>query len=457
MIVVDPSAVDEDGPLSWYMYEPVLRERLLLAFPGHARAIEDADAECEYSDDGTVKSERVWVVRAWRRRYGDSVGRHAIIAKDLVLHDQEWKSDTVPIVTMRYEKPLDGWHGGSLIGVIDGVQRDINRLLWKARANHEAFGNSFAWITPESGLTEADFGTSEWLKVLQCVQPPQIVTPDAIPPQTLELLERTWMRGFEISGLNQLAASAAKPPGLNSGRALQEYHDLQTVRFSEHAYDFQDAWQGLGQRFVALGKELDESDGWEVEDLSNGMAEKINWASVKLKDFRIEMQVASQLPNTPSARTDMLADWMQKGLVDRTEARALMRITDMDDHENLTTARTRNIKRIMEAMLRDGQYRQPSRYQDLELGLRVAEDYYSKGQVDGVSQDRLAVLELWMEEASMILSPPRPTAAPPPGAMPADPEAALQLAKAQAMQAQAGGLAAQPIQPPAAELSPQPV
>ena len=62
-------------------------------------------------------------------------------------------------------------------------------------------------------------------------------------------LDRLYNRSFEIAGISQLSAQSSKPSGLDSGRALREFSDIESERF-------QRKWTKLDLRSMARRRDV---------------------------------------------------------------------------------------------------------------------------------------------------------------------------------------------------------
>ena len=61
--------------------------------------------------------------------------------------------------------------------------------------------------------------------------PPTYAPLGGIPAELFSHLQFLVNKAYEISGISQLSAQSLKPSGLDSGKALREYNDIETERF----------------------------------------------------------------------------------------------------------------------------------------------------------------------------------------------------------------------------------
>ena len=87
---------------------------------------------------------------------------------------------------------------------------------------------------------------------------PNYVTPPAVPAEVYANVQTLKQLGYEQTGISQLSAASQKPAGLNSGRALEEYHDIETDRFQTVGQQYERYFLELANLCVLEARELQE-------------------------------------------------------------------------------------------------------------------------------------------------------------------------------------------------------
>lgn len=428
--------MDDGQPRCLYQLESMDRSHLLaLADPGQREAIQAAPS-CDTYTGTHPHRDRVLVAQAWCRALGSSQGRHVVLLLDsqATLVDESWDGPP-PISILSYARGADGHVGDSLAGIVEGCARLINRLLWKCVRNHDLLAVPFM-----TGPRSLEPMMRENLDVRYLPSDegvPQVIRPEAIPPETLHLIQLCWERGYEISGMSQYAAMGTRPPGIDSGRAIIEHNDLQTMRFSDPERQYEE-FQGveLPTQILSAGRRIAESeDGWRVQLPDDSTVRHIDWSDLDQEgEWQITVWPASQLGSTPSGRYQRIEDLVRIGAIDRDEVRQLARLPDLERGLQLTTSPAEMYRYVLERV-RSGAWIPPTEYDaaDLPQGMLIARSMRARAIVegDGAGAERI---EDWMAAAAEIASPPTPAPAPAEisGSLPASPAAAEALAQAQA-------------------------
>lgn len=442
LVLIDSASVLDDGrPRTAYHREPIDRYELLAWADDRLRqSIEDAP-RCHQIGD-RIDRDRVLVVEAWCRPLGSQPGRHMLImpdASDPVLAWEEWDEDAIPISQIGFARSASGHVGDSLAGIVEGCARLINRLLWRAVQNHDHLATPM--LIGPSALEPLMRDNRQWRYLPSDEGAPQVIAPNAISPETLDLIERCWARGYEISGMSQYAAMGTKPAGLDSGRAIIEHNDLQTMRYSdpEGEYEHYQAVE-LAEQILRAGKRIADEEGWSVEIEDGEVVRRIDWGDLDLEhSWRVTVWPASALGSTPSGRQQKISEMVRLGAIDRDELRQLLRLGDLDRQLELTTSTQDLWRYILDRVAGNAAWIEPTEYDrpDLPQGIMMARYYRARAIVDG-KPDAAQRLEDWIAIAASILDtepeqPQAPATGPEiSGGLAADPQAASLLAQAQA-------------------------
>lgn len=426
---------DDDGRCIYHR-ESVPRSTLMALAKDDAqrREIELAPT---YGMDGIPQGrDHVMVVEAWCKALGSSKGRHVLMLQSagpcVPLVVEDWDDEEFPVRVLTFARFASGHHGDSLAKIVNGCARMINRLLWKAVLNHEHL--AVPMLVAPSSLRDL-LKDNRQLRYLPSDEGvPQIISPNAIPPETLQLIDMNWNKAYEISGMSMYAAQGTRPPGLSSGRAIIEHNELQTLRFSDPESKFED-FQAieLGDAIIRCGKRIAESeDGWLVEVEDDSVVNKIDWSDLDTEgNWRLTRWPASQLGSTPSGKQEKIAGIAQLGAIDRDEIRQLLRLSDMDRGLQLSTSPITMYRKIFEAIVSGKAFVRPTQHDvaDLPKAMMLAREYRALAAINK-NESAVDGLETWMDMAAALAEPPaqEPQIS---GSLPATPEAAAALAGAQ--------------------------
>jgi hypothetical protein len=257
-------------------------------------------------------------------------------------------------------------------------------------------------------------------------QAPQVIIPPTVAQETVMYLRDLIDRAYQLSGISQFSSSGEKPVGREAGVAIRSYQEIETRRFSQQYHRLERFVCALGRQVVQSGREVAEKyTDWRVNYHGDKFIESISWKDVEMPDdaFVIQVEPASHLPETPSARKQDIIDLVNGGVIRPKDGRQALRLTsDLDKLESLETAELDLTYQTLEKMLEDGEYRAPCPYQDLDQVRKVAVQYYLKARLNGVDEDKLTLLERHASDAIKLqedLKPPQPPQPqPPPAGLP---------------------------------------
>jgi hypothetical protein len=401
----DDAATPDDPPVGFY--EPSLMDRreALARYPKSKTQILAAPNEWRGIPTGRVHRDVIEVVEAFS--LGES-GEHALACRGGVLFLEGWGWPE-PYTFFRWGigKELLGFEGISLADELEGIQGEINFILDVIRGNAEVMAAPFWQVPAGSEITVEDLLTNKPYRMVRYTgKQPEVITPPIVHPQIFQYLESLLQKAYELPGISQLSASGKKPADLESGAALREYNDFETIRFSPPAKGLEAGICSIGRNTLRAACRLSKTNKkWSVPYLGrSGPAQKVSWSDFALDEdsYITRIYPMSAFPQQPAARVQAVADLAEKGLLDRSQFLHAANISDIDEQVQLMDAPMEDLKRIFEKMLSGGKYIRPVEFQNLELGISLAIGYWSRGHCDGIEQERLDLLEQWMADAARL-------------------------------------------------------
>lgn len=450
---IHPSRIKVDNQASLngrppaYFYDDVFdRGDLLEHFAKDKRALRLISAAPTAAGQRLQPRDGVRVIEAYRVARGDRKGRHAITIDNGTLYLADWLEPRPPFSFMRWQEDLQGFYGLPLVGEIESCQHELNEVIDYLRNNAHHLGYAY-WFDKLGAASADDQEALEAMRFryVKGVEPGQVVHPPIAHEQWFRWAEILWEKSFALCGLSQLTATATKPAGLRSGSALRTYHDIETTRFSDMARQFMALFADLGWQINRVGRQL---FGAGSKKLINVMLlapggrrqfmRQVPWVTLEESQCAITSESASSLPMDAAGRQERVTEAMDRGLVDRTEARQMLGWVDLEKSDWIASAAADNLERIFEGMLQTGKYTPPLEHHDLERGLTLVRSYLNHYE-GSIEPERLELLQKWGEDAKQLADEAAANANVQPavsGALPADPAAA------QALMAAQGGLAA---------------
>jgi hypothetical protein len=328
-----------------YQIHAIDRDVLMLEYPDHAEAI--ARCECstrkatdfpdldEDAEDGTRRN-LVPLIEAWRlptrskrRRKSVSVGeyvvtgegRHVLVCDRAVLIDEEWDHPTFPFVVFRWATDPQRWWAQGMVERAAGMQSDLNELTNVIQTAYGVMVPQF-WI--DDGASVQDLNDVVG-RVNRCAPVGKSIS-DAVmvlsPDVGVGLLNREAeiaRRFLPVLGVDALAAQAEKPPGLNSGAALQNFKESVSIRFMPQGRRYEQCTVVLANLLFYFADKLaaaGEDQTVEVFGEDIGL-EMVHYEHIKPEGdevFAVRVQPASALPKDIAGRMQVLYDMQALGV-----------------------------------------------------------------------------------------------------------------------------------------------
>jgi hypothetical protein len=414
-IIVDEGEVRTGSPRQMHQRVFVDRDELKAAFPKHADAIEAQD---ETQDTGSwsylwaeyraVRRSQSVLIESWHLpigKYGSDnyqPGRHTICIHGHDLLDEEWHKPRFPFARMVWTERASGWYGIGGGERIAGHQRRVNKLNWQTDRQQDQLAVPTTFVRLADANLAVKTTTRAGSVVPYKAELPQTVIPQAVSPETYARLEKVKAGAFEEFGVSQVAATARKPAGLDSGVALREYRDMTTQRWSRQEKAFESIVLDLFWLGVDAAKDLGK-DAPRVYRFTRFGEKQVDWSKVDMEELKVQIAAASMLSRTPAGRMQLVLEFAQAGMISQDEARRLSGHPDLEAALSRYTAALEDIERCIEEAL-DGHVLVPEPFQDLKMGIWRYSAALLKANGDGAPEEILEILRQWISQAAYILS-----------------------------------------------------
>jgi hypothetical protein len=353
------------------------------------------------------------VVEAWRQPRGET-GRHLVCIDGVSLIDEPWKHDHFPFSFMKYCEPMLGFFGSSLPEEIAGIQLEINRVTRHIQESQRLISHPRIFHEMTSKFNPAHFVNGIGTFIPYSGQKPVVEIPQAVGVEVYNWLENLVRKAYEIVGISQLSAQSMKPAGLDSGKALREYSDIESERFITLGQAYEKFIIDDCMRSCMLF-----SDNYVVSSTSkeNGL-EKLRWGDIKmpLDEFTMQVFPVSALPQTPAAKLQMVTELKNEGYLTPEEAANLLDYPDLDSNTMTRLAPAKLIIKHIEDALLEGKYQPPEPFMPLNLALQTAQRYFCWAQLHDFPEKRLELVQRYIEDIislQMTQQPALPSAAAP--------------------------------------------
>ena len=424
-ILVDANDAIYGTPRSIYRRRFVDKSQLLAKFK--APEAQQAIRDCRTADpigQGSV-GHLVEVYEGWHlpSAVGAKDGRHCIAVEGDggTLLDEVYTRDYFPVILFVWDHALSGAYGRSAAEILLPNQMAINTLLDKiARAQHLACVPRVG-ISRGSKILKSEI-TNNIGSVIQYTgnMPPVWWSPQALSPEVYQHLERHWAKGFEAYGVSPNFAAGQKEAGVTSGTAIRESLDVQTARFAVLAQRWEQLHLDVARAAVDIARDIYvDNQEMIVSAPGTDLLESIDWKDVDMEEdaYVIQTYPTSLLPLTPQGRIDRVKDLVADGIWSQKRAEAALDDLDVDSAMSADRAQEKDLERICDAMLSDGEYEGPEPTMDLALCLKVATEQLSCGRLDGSPEKHLDLLYRFLDDVAALKQAIAPAPAPAPPTM----------------------------------------
>lgn len=410
-IIVDDIESIYGEPRQLHQCKWVHKETLKAQFPNAAGFVDQISA-----GDGSFHSYRpdtqmVLVTESWHLPSAADAkdGRHTISIENKTLFDEPYSKQYFPFVFLRWStRPLGFW-GQGLAEQLQGIQLEINKILKTIQTALHLGAIPKVFVQEGSDVVTAHLDNRIGGIIKYRGAAPTSGQLLHIPKELFTQLEWLYNRAYEIAGVSQLSAQSKKPSGLDSGKALREFNDIESERFVLVGQAYERFYLETARQMIDLAREIaKDSKGFKVRVKGKQFFESIDWSDIDLEEDQYIMQMfpTSGLANTPSGRFQQIQEYLQAGFITVEQGKKLLDLPDLESVIDLDVAALDDIEAMIERMIDRGEYEPPEPYQNLDLGMKMCQQAYLKHKNDGAPDEILELLRNWVVDAKALLTPP---------------------------------------------------
>lgn len=389
-----------------YIHKDVLSEM----FPNNKVEIDQAtDIAPNHGSNYSNARDMIKVVESWHLPSSEKAkdGKHTITIRNATLFEESYEKDYFPFVFFRWSERPVGFFGKGLSEQLQGIQLEINKILRTIQVSMHLTSIPKVFVEASSKVVTAHLNNKIGGIIKYAGTKPSYESVGSVPPELFNHLDRLYERAYEVAGISQLAARSEKPSGLDSGKALREFSDIESERFLAVGKRFEQAFIDATEIILDLAREMyDEDEDFSVRVKGKDFIETIKWKEVDMDEDKYMMQIfpTSALSNTPSGRLQDVQELLQAGFISREDGRKLLDFPDLESVTNLDTADLENIERQIEKMIDKGSYEPPEPYQNLDLAIRKVQQSYLHYRHKGAPEEKLELLRTYIEDAQGMIN-----------------------------------------------------
>lgn len=416
-LVVDDTECFYSKPRQMHQTKFIHKDILVAKYPDLMLKIEQASASSDnYTTDRSHNKDLIRVIESWHIPSGDVVdskgkpidhdGRHTITISTCTLVDEPYTKTYFPFIFFRWNVRPVGFFGQGIAEQLVGIQLEINKILRTIQVSMHLTSIPKVFVEASSKVVTAHLNNKIGGIIKYAGTKPSYESVGSVSPELFMHLDRLYTRAYETIGVSQLSAQSQKPTGLDSGKAIRTFNDLETERFMSVAQRFERTFIDAAKIVVDMAKDLYKDLGkLDVKVKGRKFLETIKWEDVDMEEDKYLLDVfpISALSSTPTGRLQDVQDLINLGVVSKEQAVKLLDFPDLESAYNLLNASLDDIERMIERMIVEGIYETPEPYQNLEMGLRMVQQAYLYYKSQNCDEDRLELLRRWMEDCQGML------------------------------------------------------
>ena len=414
-VFIDEIKIDDmesyySKPRQMHQEKYIHKDVLIEMFPKFEKEITNAGyvASQEESYSTSNMKDMIKVIESWHLKSGPKAkdGKHTICITNATLFEEEYYKDYFPFVFFRWNMRPVGFFGQGLAEQLQGLQLEINKTLRTIQVSMHLVSVPKLLVEASSKIVSSHLNNRIGGVIKYAGTPPQYSPLGGIPPELFSHVDRLYSRAYEIAGISQLSAQSLKPAGLDSGKALRTFNDLETERFMSVAKRYEKAFMDAAEIMIDLAKDIyEKNEEFGVKSSDGKFVETIKWKDVNMDADKYLMQVfpTSALSTTPAARLADVQDMLQAGFIGKEQAISLLDFPDLESEMDLLTSDNKNLEKVIETMIHEGKYFPPEPYQNLENALRKVQQAYMMYRLRNAPENRLELLRQYMEDCQALL------------------------------------------------------
>lgn len=412
-IVVDDIEGRYQSPRQIHQDTLMSREMVCDLFPKHADKIAQASSGTNGESSVASAADVVSVTESWHLRSGKNQkdGRRALSIENCTLAVEDWEKDYFPFLFQRWNNNVLGFYGIGIAEELMGIQLDINKGLRRIAQAQHLMAVPQAWLDIQSKTVTSQMNNQVGSARYYAGRPPVFLVPQAMSAEVYRHLENQYGKAFEIVGVSQLSAQSKKPSGLDSGKALREFQDIESERFALAQIRYEDFFMDAADMTKDMLRDIAEEGEDPVVNCQQGDSiMKMRWKDVDIPDDRCSAKPypTNFLSQTPSGKLADAQELMQAGIFDREEGLEIMDFPDIKAHTREKLAPREANRMLIESALYDGKYVPPEPFMDLQRLLPMAQNAYLKAKVKNCPEDRLELLRRLIDDTDAMLNPEPP-------------------------------------------------
>lgn len=473
-ILVDDAEGRYRSPRQMHQVKLVFRELLFDLFPSkYHKEIAACPSGLKGDQSSQMQADMVEIAESWHLPSGDEQndGKKFIGLRNVTLDVDDWQKDYFPFLFQRWSLYPLGFYGRGLADELIGIQLEINKLLRNIQLAQHLCAVPQVWMDVTSKIpgkkVNNEIGGIKYFRNA----PPIFMTPSAMSPEVYRHLETLYQKAYEVTGISMMSATSQKPAGLDSGKAIREYKDIQTERFALVENMYEDFYmEGTSMTQDMMRDLVKEGKNPKVRVKDGHSSMEVAFKDVDIPDDKMSVRAypTNFLPSTPAGKFQTVQELVQGGFYSQEEALDLLDFPDTAKLNRTKLAPRDAVFKVIEFNIKHakkdgtGRFLSPEPRMNLDFAAETAQTYILRMIADGAPEHKLDVMRKFYDICESMINkaiaeqekkameaqmPPAPAGMPPEAGMippGADPAMAMDPA-----------MAGVPAAPPVSDLMPQ--
>lgn len=417
MLFVDWIESLNKNPRQLFQSQLIDRDILIDCYPEHADKIRScAGATLDAIGLYSSTSDQIMVIEAWHLPSGEDAddGKHVIVIDGCTLVSEEWNKPFFPFAKVPFIEKTEGYWSTSGAELIQGTQLEINKIMWRISRSLDLGSTFKVWVKSGSKIVKEHLN-NELGTIINSDDPPQYLVPPIVQPEIYARLKECKNEAYELFGISQLSAQSQKPAGLDSGKALRTYNNIETERFMTIGKSYEQFFIDIASLVIDCAQDIVKEYGkLSIKAPNNRVLDDIDFADIKLdnEDYIMKMYPVSSLPSDPEGRFQSIQERVQAGMMTPRQASRLLDFPDDEAWGQLSSAREDWLHECFEKIIYEGVFTAPEPEDDLNLAQTMFLDYYAFAKSSNVEDEKLALLIQFNDQTKDLLMKANPPAPP---------------------------------------------
>ncbi len=333
-------------------------------------------------------------------------GLRSVCIETGTLKSAEWDKPYFPTLIQRWGLRPVGYFGMGLAEELQGIQKELNQTLQNIQAGIRRVAVPRVWRHISDHNTSKRLTNEIGEQYYYRQQKPIFETAVAFNAETYHHVDRLFNKGYEVTGISKLSSMAEKPAGLDSGKAIRNYQNVESERFLTVQNMYENFFTPQATYMVLdMLDELLKNGTDVIVQMNDGMTfEPVKYSDVQLPkgSYTVRAYPTNFLPSDPAGKYERVVEMVKDGMFDKDEAMDLLDFPDLKKAQRVSLAVRNSSISYVEKMIESGVRKTLEPFMNMDMIADLAQSYYLDGRSNGMPEDKLDLLRQTMSEVKAI-------------------------------------------------------